>query len=90
MARSVFYYYHLRPLKTNDKYIHEKENIKSIFHEYRRRYDYRRVTAEMSNRGFIINHKTEQRLMNTMCLKRQMRKVRYHSYNGEVGRIAPI
>ncbi len=27
--------------------------------------------------------------MNTMCLKSQMRKVRYHSYKGEVGRIAP-
>ncbi|MCX4294700.1 MAG: IS3 family transposase [Prevotella sp.] len=69
--------------------IREKENIKSIFHEHKGRYGYRRVTAEMCNRGFIINHKTVQRLMNTMCLKSQMRKVRYRSYKGEVGRIAP-
>ncbi|THG39252.1 IS3 family transposase, partial [Muribaculum caecicola] len=88
MARSVFYY-HLKRLKAKDKYVSEKENIKSIFHEHKGRYGYRRVTAEMRNRGFIINHKTVQRLMDTMSLKCQMRKVRYRSYKGEVGKIAP-
>ena len=88
MARSVFYY-HLKRLKANDKYAKEKETIKSIFHEHKGRYGYRRVTAEMRNRGFIINHKTVQRLMIDMCLKSQIRKVRYRSYKGEVGRIAP-
>ena len=34
MARSVFYY-HLKRLKTNDKYALENETIKSIFHETR-------------------------------------------------------
>ena len=88
MARSVFYY-HLKRLKTNDKYALENETIKSIFHEHKGRYGYRRVTAEMRNRGFGINHKTVQRLMIDMCLKSQIRKVRYRSYKGEVGRIAP-
>ena len=88
MARSVFYY-HLKRLKVNDKYALEKETIKSIFHEHKGRYGYRRVTAEMRNRGFGINHKTVQRLMINMCLKSQIRKVRYRSYKGEVGRIAP-
>ena len=88
MARSVFYY-HLKRLKTNDKYALENETIKSIFHEHKGRYGYRRVTAEMRNRGFRINHKTVQRLMINMCLKSQIRKVRYRSYKGEVGRIAP-
>lgn len=88
MARSVFYY-HLKRLKTNDKYALENETIKSIFHEHKGRYGYRRVTAEMRNRGFGINHKTVQRLMINMCLKSQIRKVRYRSYKGEVGRIAP-
>lgn len=54
MARSVFYY-HLKRLKVNDKYATEKETIKSIFHDHKGRYGYRRVTAEMRNRGFIIN-----------------------------------
>ena len=88
MARSVFYY-HLKRLKTNDKYALENETIKSVFHEHKGGYGYRRVTAEMRNRGFRINHKTVQRLMINMCLKSQIRKVRYRSYKGEVGRIAP-
>ena len=59
MARSVFYY-HLKRLRAADKYVNEKDNIKAIFHEHKGRYGYRRITAEMRNRGFIINHKTVQ------------------------------
>ena len=88
MARSVFYY-HLKRLKAKDKYAVEKDAIKTIFHEHKGRYGYRRVTAEMRNRGFIINHKTVQRLMISMSLKSQIRKVRYRSYKGEVGKVAP-
>ena len=43
----------------------------------------------MHNRGFVINHKTVQRLMGELCLKSRIRKVRYRSYKGEVGKIAP-
>ena len=71
MARSVFYY-HLKRLKAKDKYAVEKDAIKTIFHEHKGRYGYRRVTAEMRNRGFIINHKTVQRLMISMSLKSQI------------------
>ena len=87
MARSVFSY-HLKRLKVKDKYAVEKETIKSVFHEHKGRYGYRRITAEMRNRGFIINHKTVQRLMTSMRLKSRIRKVRYRSYKGEVGKIA--
>lgn len=88
MARSVFYY-HLKHLKTIDKYFNEKESIKLIFHEHKGRYGYRRVTAEMHNRGFMLNHKTIQRLMGDLGLKSKIRMVRYRSYKGEVGKIAP-
>lgn len=89
MARSVFYY-HLKKLKEGvDKYKHEREEIKSIFHEHKGRYGYRRITAEMRNRGYVINHKTVQRIMKSENLKCQIRKVKYRSYKGEVGRIAP-
>lgn len=88
MARSVFYY-HLKRLKSGDNYAEEKEMIVSIFHEHKGRYGYRRITAEMQNRGFIINHKTVRRLMGTMGLKSKIRKIRYRSYKGEVGKIAP-
>lgn len=88
MARSVFYY-HLKRLDAKEKYMVEKEVIKSIFHEHKGRYGYRRVEAEMRNRGYAINHKTVQRLMGEMDLKCLIRKVRYRSYKGNVGVAAP-
>lgn len=88
MARSVFYYHYNR-LKVTDKYGIEKDEIKKIFHEHKGRYGYRRVTAEMRNRGYVINHKTVQKLMESLGLKSQIRKARYRSYKGEVGKIAP-
>ena len=87
-ARSGFYY-HLNRLKAVDRYANEKESIKLIFHEHKGRYGYRRVTAEMHNRGFMLNHKTIQRLMGELGLKSKIRPVRYRSYKGEVGKIAP-
>ena len=67
----------------------EKKEIKDIFHEHKGRYGYRRITAEMRNRNYVINHKTVQRLMGEMGLKCMIRKVRYRSYKGETGKIAP-
>ncbi|WP_157444692.1 IS3 family transposase [Bacteroides finegoldii] len=88
MARSVFYY-HRKRLKTKEKYAKERKEIKSIFYEHKGRYGYRRITAEMRNRNYTINHKTVQRIMIEMGLKCQIRKVRYRSYKGEVGKTAP-
>ena len=62
MARSVFYY-QLKRLKDKDKYAAEKKEIRDIFHEHKGRYGYRRMTAEMRNRKYPINHKTVQRLL---------------------------
>ena len=76
MACSVFYY-HLKRFKVSDKYAVERESIKSIFHEHKGRYGYRRVTAEIRNLGFVINHKTIQHLMDEMGPKSKIRKVRY-------------
>lgn len=53
MTRSVFYY-HLKQLEGQDKYAVEKEEIKSIFHEHKGCYSYRRITWEMRNRGYVI------------------------------------
>lgn len=87
MARSTFYYY-LKRMKQPDKYAEEKDVIRQIFHENKGRYGYRRITAEMHNRGYKINHKTVQKLMKQCSLKCQIRRVRYKSYKGEVGKIA--
>jgi putative transposase len=88
MARSVFYY-HRKRRNAADKYKDEKQEIERIYHLHKGRYGYRRVTAEMKNLGYLINHKTVQALMGTLGLKCNIRKVRYHSYKGEVGKIAP-
>lgn len=88
MARSVFYY-HLKKMKEKDKYEREKEMIRSVFHEHKGRYGYRRVTDEMRNRGCALNHKTVRRLMLRMSLKSEIRRVRYRSYKGETGATAP-
>lgn len=88
MARSVFYY-HRKRLRIEDKYRCEKEEIKRIYHLHKGRYGYRRITSEMKNLGYVINHKTVQKLMSIMDLKCKIRKIRYRSYKGEVGRIAP-
>jgi transposase InsO family protein len=88
MARSVFYY-HRKGLNADNKYKHEKEEIKRIYHLHKGRYGYRRITAEMKNLGYKINHKTVQKLMDALELRCKVRKVHYRSYKGEVGKIAP-
>ena len=72
-----------------DKYSIEKEEITAIYHENQGRYGYRRITLEMRNRGYVINHKTVSRLMKELGLKCQVRIKKYRSYRGEVGKVAP-
>lgn len=88
MARSVFYY-HLKRSRNGDSRQAEKSAIQAIFHEHKGRYGYRRVTAEMRNRGLVVNHKAVLRLMREMGLRSEIRRVRYRSYQGEVGAVAP-
>lgn len=61
----------------------------AIYHENQGRYGYRRITLELRNRGYCINHKTVQRLMKELHLKCMVRIKKYRSYKGEIGKIAP-
>lgn len=72
-----------------EKYKEEKEMIKLIFDANRGRYGYRRITLELRNKGYLLNHKTVQRLMKELHLKSMVRMKRYRSYRGEIGQIAP-
>lgn len=72
-----------------DKYAELKEVIKNIFSENKGRYGYRRITMELHNRGYHINHKTVQKLMRQCRLKCEIRRRKYRSYKGEVGKVAP-
>lgn len=87
MARST-YYYNVARLNPKDKYQAERERIREIFSQHQKRYGYRRVCFQLRNEGYEINHKTVQKLMKEMHLKSTVRRVRYRSYKGEVGRIA--
>ena len=62
IARSSFYY-HQKQISLPDKYQVTKELIKAIYHKHKGRYGYRRITDEIKNKGFIINHKTVLRLI---------------------------
>lgn len=88
MPRSTYYYY-LRKSKEGDKYASIKDEINSIYHENQGRYGYRRITMELRNRGYRINHKTVQRLMTVLKLKCMVRIKKYRSYRGEIGKVAP-
>ena len=76
-------------MKCADKYESVKEEITAIYYENKGRYGYRRVTAELRNRNLPLNHKTVQRLMKKLGLTCRVRMKKYHSYKGEVGKIAP-
>lgn len=72
-----------------DKYEEVKAAIKVIYHTNKGRYGYRRITLELRNQGYHINHKTVLKLMNECGIKCQVRIRKYRSYKGEVGNIAP-
>ncbi len=68
LAKSVYYY----TLSKKDKDIKNKEiidKIKEIFIKNKERYDYRRITLELRNRGYNINRKKVYRLMVKFSLK---------------------
>ena len=88
LPRATFYY-HAKRMKQTDKYSRAKEEILVIYQENKGRYGYRRITSELRLRGFVLNHKTVQRLIKNLGLICRVRMKKYKSYKGEVGKIAP-
>ncbi len=90
ISRSTFYYGSKKedqPL--TDKYKVVKEEITAIYREHQGRYGYRRITLELRNRGYTINHKTVWRLMKIIGIQCIVRVKKYRSYRGKVGKVAP-
>ena len=88
LARST-YYYQIKQLDKSDKNHDIKAEIQAIFTEHKGNYGYRRMTLELRNRGFVVNHKKVQRLMKILGLSARIRRKRkYSSYQGEVGKKA--
>ena len=88
LPRATFYY-HVKKMHRADKYADAKTEIAAIYHENKGRYGYRRITMVLHSRGFLLNHKTVQRLMKELGLVCRVRIKKYRSYKGEIGRIAP-
>ena len=87
LPRATYYF----ELNKPDKDIKNKEMmdlIQDIFYENKQRYGFKRITAELRNRGYLINHKKVLRLMSKLGLRAVKKKQKYHSYIGEVGHIA--
>ena len=88
LARST-YYYHLKQLDKPDKDQELKAEVQLIFIEHKGNYGYRRIHLELRNRGYLVNHKRVQRLMEVLNLQAKMRQKRkYSSYKGDVGKKA--
>ena len=88
MARSTYYYETSKTDAVNVRNERLSEEIKSIFEHHKGRYGVRRIHMELINRGYMVNHKRVQRLMSRLELKGKRPKEKYHSYKGDVGRIA--
>ena len=72
-----------------DKYADVKIDIQRLFIENKSTYGYRRILSLLIDIGHIINHKTVRMLMRELNLNVKVRKSKYKSYKGTVGKIAP-
>ena len=88
LARSI-YYYTLSKTDKDDKNKEIIDKIKEIFINNKERYGYRRITLELRNQGYNVNHKKVYRIMVKLGLKPLKRnKRKYSSYKGTVGKIS--
>ena len=83
------FYYNLDAMSKEDKNIEIKAKIREIFKEHKGRYGYRRITLEMRNQGYEINHKKVKRLMKVMGLYGITPKAKYKSYKGDMNGTVP-
>lgn len=65
-----------------------EEEISKIYKQNYEKYGIPRMTIELNNRGYHINHKKVERLMKKLSIKARPKQRKYRSYKGEVGKIA--
>ena len=88
MAKSTFYY-NLSVSRKDDPDAVLKKRIRAIYHKHKGRYGYRRITLCLQAEGFLVNHKKVERIMKELGLKAVVRVVKYRSYKGGIGKVAP-
>lgn len=88
LSRSTYYFELGKMDHDHEKNRTVMDLIREIFKANKGRYGARRVCGELNNQGVRVNHKKVQRLMHKMGLRGKRPKEKYHSYKGEVGKIA--
>ena len=87
MAKSTYYFELNRVDAVAEKNGVLLSEIKKIFHENKGRYGVRRIYQELCRKGYVVNHKRVQRLMHVNGLFGKRPKEKYHSYQGNVGKV---
>lgn len=88
LSKSTYYYEIGKTDKVLERNADISSEIESIFKDNKGRYGVRRVHQALLNRGFEVNHKRVQRIMNQLGLAGKRPKEKHHSYRGEVGKVA--
>ena len=88
MAKSTYYFELSKEDVIAVKNADLVKEIEIIFEQNKCRYGVRRVYRELRNRDYEVNHKRVQRIMHETRMIGKRPKEKYHSYKGEIGRIA--
>ena len=82
LPRSDYYYWKNRtdPDIKNSELM---DAITSIYADNHKRYGYRRITLQLKNEGWTVNHKMVKRLMSKLNLYGITPKAKYKSYKGD-------
>ena len=81
----ISYYYQKSVMTQNDKYKELGKQIRTIFHNNRNCYGYRRIHGELKNMKITVSEKVVRRIMkedNLIVYQKRTRK--YNSYKGEI------
>ena len=82
LPRSDYYYWKKR-IDPDTKNSDLMDAITTIYTDNHKRYGYRRITLQLKNEGWSVNHKTVKRLMSKLKLYGITPKAKYKSYKGD-------
>ena len=82
LPRSDYYYWKNR-IDPDTKNTDLMDAIAAIYTANHKRYGYRRITLQLKNEGWAVNHKTVKRLMSKLKLYGIAPKAKYKSYKGD-------
>ena len=82
LPRSDYYYWKNR-IDPDTKNSDLMDAIATIYSDNHKRYGYRRITLQLKNEGWTVNHKAVKRLMSKLNLYGITPRAKYKSYKGD-------